>query len=73
MMLPKAFLPLVCLTVVTSGAGVLEGIDKDCNGDSCGTLYLLTDTHEEVGMFKGTHTKVKAKNSRIKNLGSMTV
>ena len=65
MLLPEFILLLFCLAVVTSGARVLEGkeIDKvECQGDSCGTLYLLTDTNEEVGMFKGTHTKVKAKN-----------
>ena len=65
MLLPEVFLLLPCLAKVASGAGVLEGkeIDKvECEGDSCGTLYLLTGTDEEVGMFKGTHTKVKAKN-----------
>merc|ERR1719347_1876463 len=64
MLLPELILLLFCLAVITSGARVLEGkeIDKvECKGDSCGTLYLLTDTNEEVGMFKGTHTKVKAK------------
>ena len=50
--------------ILTGGAGVLEGasIDADCPGDSCGTLYLLTGSEEEVGMYKGTHEKVKAKN-----------
>jgi len=50
--------------VVTGGAGILEGkdIEKDCKADSCGTLYLLTDSDEEVGLYKGTHEKVKAKN-----------
>ena len=50
--------------ILTGGAGVLEGadIDADCPGDPCGTLYLLTGSEEEVGMYKGTHEKVKAKN-----------
>jgi len=62
MLLPVVILLLPCLTVVTGGAGVLEGkdIDPGCQ-DSCGTLYLLTGSDEEVGLFKGTHEKVKAK------------
>ena len=49
--------------MVTGGAGILEGkdIEKDCKADSCGTLYLLTDSDEEVGLYKGTHKQVKAK------------
>ena len=65
MLLSVLILLLPCLTVVlTAGAGVLEGkgIDADCQGNSCGTLYLLTGSEEEVGLFKGTHDKVKAKN-----------
>ena len=63
MLLPEVVLLLSCLAVVTSAAGVLEGkdIEKDCKGDSCGTLYLLTDSDEEVGLFKGTHERVKAR------------
>ena len=65
MLLQEAILLLLpCLAVLTSGAGVLEGrdIEMDCQGNSCGTLYLLTGTDEEVGMYKGTHERVKAKN-----------
>jgi len=61
MFLSVLILLLPCLTVVTGGAGVLEGadIDPDCKADQCGTLYLLKDTDEEVGLYKGTHEKVK--------------
>jgi hypothetical protein len=63
MLLSVVILLLPCLTVQTGGAGVLSGrgIDPDCQAASCGTLYLLTDSDEEVGSFKGTHQKVKAK------------
>jgi len=61
-MLPATILLLPCLAVVT-GNGVLEGgdIDPDCQGDSCGTLYLLNGSEGEVGLYKGTHERVKAK------------
>ena len=62
-MIPAAILLLPCIAVVAGNGAVLVGgdIDPDCQADACGTLYLLTGSDEEVGMYKGTHQKVKAK------------
>ena len=72
MFLSVLILLLPCLTVVTGGAGVLEGadIDPDCKADQCGTLYLLKDTDEEVGLYKGTHEKVKGAKEVRKEQGT---
>jgi len=62
-MLHAAILLLPCFAVVSGNGAVLVGADipADCQGNTCGTLYLLNGSEKEVGLYKGTHEKVKAK------------
>ena len=62
-MLYATILLLPCIAVVTGNGAVLAGadIDPDCQGDACGTLYLLNGSEGEVGLYKGSHARVKAK------------
>merc|ERR1711953_659582 len=77
-MLTAAILLLPCLAVVTGNGAVIVGkdIDPSCEGDACGTLYLLTDSDEEAGLYKGTHEKVKVKDvkkARVVGLGCFKI
>ena len=65
-MLYATILLLPCIAVVTGNGAVLDGadIDPDCQGDACGTLYLLNGSEDEVGLYKGSHARVKAKDVR---------